>query len=365
MLLFGITIANLFLPKRDFSESENRYLQQFPAFSAEDFLSAKYMNDIDTFASDQFMGRDRWISLKTLTELAMLKKDNGRVYFGRDNTLFDATETINEAGLETNLNAVVSFAEKLKQSVPDLRASALLIPTASAVEPDKLPKNAPVPDQQAALKKAASLLGDTVPLFDSLDLLQHTAGLMFYRTDHHWTTDAAFAVYTAWAPAMGLTPLARDDFTEATISESFDGTLYSKANLLTIPPDSVKAYYLKEAGELTADYGQGDVRNTLFFDEFLDQKDKYSYFLGGNKAEVKIHTGTANGRTLLLVQDSYAHCFVPFLTAHYENILAVDPRYLNNINYLDYARENKVTDLLVLYNLPNFSEDKNVVRIIK
>ena len=110
------------------------------------------------------------------------------------------------------------------------------------------------------------------------------------------------------------------------------------------------------------DYGKDDVRDTLYQDEFLEKKDKYSYFLGGNHPQVEINTSTKNGKVLLLIKDSYAHCFVPFLAAHYETILMLDPRYLVT-DVAALAQEKGVTDLLVLYNLPNFAVDKNVPRV--
>ena len=82
ILLFGVSITNLFAPKRDFSEYENRYLQQFD-LNAEDIPSGKFSKDFVAFTSDQFIGRNGWISLKTISDLAVLKRDNGRVYFGK------------------------------------------------------------------------------------------------------------------------------------------------------------------------------------------------------------------------------------------------------------------------------------------
>ena len=38
-------------------------------------------------------------------------------------------------------------------------------------------------------------------------------------------------------------------------------------------------------------------------------------------------TTADTGRTLLLLKDSYANCFVQFLTPYYDRILMIDPRY--------------------------------------
>lgn len=61
-------------------------------------------------------------------------------------------------------------------------------------------------------------------------------------------------------------------------------------------------------------------------------------------------------RTLLILKDSYANCFVPFLTAHFREIVLVDPRYYyGNVDAL--MEEQEFTDVLFLYNLNTFLED--------
>lgn len=363
-LLVASSLVNLLWPKRSFTENENRYLQQFPSMNSEDILSGKFTRDFETYASDQFFGRDGWISLKTASSLAMLKKDNGRVYFGEEGTLFDAAETIDNKQLDKNTQAVVRYIRKLREKTPDLKASVLLVPTASAIKRSKLPAFAPVPDQRAGLDRVSAAVGDTAKVCNPLDLLKaHSDEYLYYKTDHHWTTDGAYLVYTEWAEQNGLEPTPYGAFSVESVSDSFLGTLYSKANLLTLKPDTIDVYRYKQPIAVTADYGRGKVTDSLYFDEYLLQKDQYSYFLGTNQPLVEIHTGTKNGRTLLVLQDSYSHCFIPFLTAHYENILVLDPRYNPSTDYTTYAEEKGVTDLLVLYNLPNFSIDKNIAGI--
>ncbi len=364
VLLFGVTAANLLVPQREFSENENRYLQTLPVLNAEELLSGKFSQSFEKYTADQFLARDGWIGMKTIAELGMLKKDNQRVYFGKDGVLFDAGEAIDDKQLTENTEAVAAFARALREREPSLNASTLLVPTASAILTEQLPAFAPTPDQQAALKKAASLLAGDAPLCDMTELLRDNLDTpLYYRTDHHWTTQAAYLVYADWAKAAGPSPLPAAAFTTETVSDSFYGTLYSKANLPTLKPDSVTAYIPVRPVEVRVDYGEGTASDSLYREEFLTQKDKYSYFLGGNHAKVEIETGTKNGRTLLLLQDSYAHCFVPFLVFHYERILVLDPRYVKD-DIFAYAVENHVTDLLTLYNLPNFATDRNVPNIL-
>ncbi|HQA15642.1 MAG TPA: DHHW family protein [Candidatus Avimonas sp.] len=363
ILLFGVSITNLFAPKRDFSEYENRYLQQFPDLNAEDILSGKFSKDFVAFTSDQFIGRNGWISLKTISDLAVLKRDNGRVYFGKNGTLFDAGEKIDLEQLEKNMGFLADYITLLKSRLPQLNASILLVPTSSEILSEYLPPYAPVPEQQAAIDMVVEKLSKTASVYDPTKLLkENKVNYLYYRTDHHWTTDGAYLVYAGWAREIGLTPLSEQDFTIKKISSSFYGALHSKANLMTIKPDSVNVYCFTDDVQVLADFGGGDKRDSLYFEEFIQKKDVYSYFLGGNKPLVDIATNADNGKTIMVIKDSFANCFIPFLTKHYQRIIVADPRHLNT-DYLELAEQSGITDLLVLYNVPNFSSDKNLSKL--
>ena len=105
-------------------------------------------------------------------------------------------------------------------------------------------------------------------------------------------------------------------------------------------------------------------KDGLYDMDRLKQKDKYTVFLGGNNPYVKIHTSIKNGKTLLVMKDSFAHCMVPFLTNHYEKIILLDYRYFNK-STKRLMKEEKVTDILILYNVYNFISDTNLVKINK
>ena len=85
----------------------------------------------------------------------------------------------------------------------------------------------------------------------------------------------------------------------------------------------------------------------------LQGRDKYAMFLRGNNGYSTIDGAAANGRRFLVIKDSYANCFVPFLTADYEQIDVVDLRYwkYNVENLIDRFAYD---DILVLYNFQTF-----------
>lgn len=357
----GMAVINLAWPQKDFSENENRVLQTLPSLSAESLFSGKFAEQFESFTTDQFPLRDGWVGLKTMTQLALLKKDNGRIYFGRDGYLIEQHETADVAQLETNIEALATFLAGVRRAHPAVRSSVMIAPTAAAILPEKLPALAPAFDQQPWLTRIGTACKPYAVVCDpTAALLDRKDQDLYYRTDHHWTTYGAYAAYTAWAQAVGLTPLDESAFTVKRVTDRFFGTTYSKANLYTARPDAIDVFLPREVNACTVSSDGGKtVRDTLYMDAFLDQKDKYAYFLGGNHAIQEITTGVHNSRTLLLIKDSYAHCFVPFLAQHYERIEMVDLRYYKG-SLPELMADKDVTDLLVLYNLITFMSDKSV-----
>ena len=64
LILILIFILNLALPDRGFSEKENRVLLSAPDFSISQMLSGRQEKKYETYANDQFLFRDFWITLK-------------------------------------------------------------------------------------------------------------------------------------------------------------------------------------------------------------------------------------------------------------------------------------------------------------
>ena len=98
---------------------------------------------------------------------------------------------------------------------------------------------------------------------------------------------------------------------------------------------------------------------SLFRSEMLSEKDQYTLFFGGNHPLITIHTTAQTGRTLLVFKDSYANCFLQFLTPYYDEILLIDPRYYyEDVNAL--MKSEGVTDVLFLYSADTFLTDKSL-----
>ena len=48
-------------------------------------------------------------------------------------------------------------------------------------------------------------------------------------------------------------------------------------------------------------------------------------FLGGDHPGVTIECDVPDGKTCLVLKESYGNAFIPFLTSHYSKIYVIDP----------------------------------------
>ncbi len=359
-MLCGIPFSFFVQKDLAFSENENRYFADKPSFSLENVLSGKFMEDTERYIDDQFPQRDFWVSLKSdFLRLTGRKEING-VYLAGDGYLIERwlESEFDEKRLAENIEALNRFVQRH----PEQAITVMLVPTAGMILKEKLPENAPMFDQQTAYALIYDQL-DGVSYIDLNSLFAaHSTEALYYRTDHHWTTYGAFLAYSAWCAVNGC--IAEPDrFESETVTDEFQGSLYSKVLGSHCVTDKIELYRQREEAAYDVAYNFGKTHsNTVYAGERLLQKDKYQVFLNGNHPEVTIRTSRRNGRHLLIIKDSFANAFVPFLLKEYETIHLIDPRYYNG-SIDDYMLENEINECLILYNIKNFCEDKNILEI--
>ena len=104
----------------------------------------------------------------------------------------------------------------------------------------------------------------------------------------------------------------------------------------------------------------GKEPTSIYDRSYLDQKDKYSLFFGGNPPALTIRNENPEAHgTLLVVKDSFANSLLTYLAESYEEIYVFDPRY-NRTPISEYAAQCGADEILVLYQIGNFAEDVNV-----
>jgi len=363
VFVFGGTLATLIVPAREFSDRENRALEQFPKISMETILDGTFARDYETYLSDQFPLRDAWISIKAGMERLIGKQEIKDIYYAADDYLIESHKGVFDTEqAQRNITYLADFLNSQKTNFQEGHITAMVIPNAVEILKEKLPQNAPDSGEAAYLQKIANAVGSDV-WFDSASVLNaHKEEYLYYRTDHHWTTLAAFYTYEAWAKAHGFEPASLELYTRETLTDSFMGTIESKVGT-DVVPDKIERFMRADAAKYLLDYNNGQkTGNDLYAMETLSTKDKYGVFFGGNQPIIKATVNNGSERKLLVIKDSYAHCFIPFTFEHYGQVDFIDLRYFNQ-SLQEHMETSGYTDLLFLYNAAGFAEDVSLLKL--
>lgn len=350
--VFGILI--FILPQSEFSEDENRGLTTFPDFSIKALVDGSYTSDIGKFYSDQFPARRFFVELKAVSELAQLKMQNNSVIPGQNGTLVKRQEYTDYSYVRDNMEAIEKFRQALAEdNIPVTLAVAprsvdVLSHTLHPIYGDS--RSAAVWDVLCEYDP------DATQLRDALTTAAKSGEYVWYKTDHHWTTAGAYMVYAMLGEQLGYTPKPLSYFTPETVSEEFYGTTYSSSGLYSTAPDTMQYFRFEGDESFVVENMLTGTKLDGFYDTtLLDTKDKYSSFIGGNNAHVRVYdtAATADKPTLILVKDSFAHSLVPFLAIHFD-LEIIDLRsYVGSVAAL--ARETQACGVLVLNGADNLA----------
>ena len=379
VLCFAVVVI---LPKDPGAEAaENRSMTPWPELTSHGLTSGQFFKDIENYLLDNTAFRTRFLDFASNIELFYGLPTTGgatMVDFSSDDLGYGLTPILNTAQAEVfdqlrigpvgertlgqdinfNENAVLylryiedpALATRYAQVLnahrymarDDIRMFSMLAPV--KVEFMDARYQAVNSSQRGTIDLVNSLLTTgIIPVDVHTPLYNHQDEYIFFRLDHHWTALGAYYAYQAFATAAGFSYNPLDNF----IAYKIDGFVGSLAvgtrnqNILN-SPDIIWFY---------------KIDNGTLFSQSLhtipeDLSDAcYRIFLGGDHALLYFSTSNTNGRTLVIVKDSFANAFVPFAAAHYQNIVMIDPRqYVGSISpILDQFDD---IDLLFLNYMP-------------
>lgn len=356
VLLLGLAGKEALSHQRTYSPVEKRELQTRPEISITKVLDGRFQKKYESYLRDQFPGRDHWVSFQTDMELFMGKNEIHNVYIGKNHYLLEhyTEKEFDPQQISKNLQALEKFVGKAKQNAD---VHVMMVPTKSWVLREKLPAFAPHYKEQKfydALQQKLEkedVLISVEPVLDA-----HKEEEIYYRTDHHWTTLGAWYAYEQYTKAVGGDlQRAQGKKKFRCISKDFYGTTYAKINYAR-QADKIEIY--EPADKLRVVYNMGEKKTKTLYDvSFLKTADQYSVFTGGDQAVLEITGGIKNGKTLLLIKDSFANSILPFLAEDYEKLVVVDLRQLN-VSGDRLLEMFSPTDILILYNSAQFAQDK-------
>lgn len=344
-----LTVVSFIIPLRPTqSQMEKRNLARFPEFSREALVSGSYFDDISTWFSDTFPGRESWLTLSS--DIASLH-GYSEIAFAEDVTVQEAPpepdplpavseeyeeptadasyeetapeETAAEPteeqwggvdageGAEIQLGKVIQigdsafnfvgfspgYSEKYAATLSRFAdyAAELGVRTVSApaptsvgimIQPEYLEK-LNCADQQTTIAYFHERMSENVVKVDTFNaLLAHNDEYIYFRTDHHWTALGAYYAYEAICLALGYEPVPLEDFEEWDQGE-FEGSIYWKSpNPRKLKLDNVMAYIPPGDIETLTTTGKSGGSPTPLLADTRDRalNTKYLTFLGTDYA---------------------------------------------------------------------------------
>ena len=375
LVIFGLGVFIFILPDNEFSEQENRMLAQFPEISDASggrlgrLFDGSFTRDIAEYYADQMPLRDVFTGFKGIAEIGLLKRENNGVILAKNNFLVNRDTPPDYAQLKTNIGFIEIFAEAMGElGVPVSLAAAPRTMDILAEAGGYLPRSYPTKYSgelwafyEENINTAENIVN--IDLFDTFKtgLAFKTAEELYYKTDHHWTTEGAYFAYLEIMQALNGPVLPLSEITAETASDEFFGTTWSAAGMKWVPPDTLEYYrYPGDENYLTSIADSGAGFDGFYDRDFLETKDKYGSFISGVNTWTEItkkelEPGEPRPK-LLLLKDSFAHAAVPFLAYNYDLIILDLRAFPVTGSIAEIIKRENVVQVLFLYNIANFSE---------
>ena len=349
----------LILPKKEYSSSEKRYLQQAPAFSFQSLMSGEFGESFEKFLSDQTAGRNFWVGLASYYNLAIGNNGSNGVYNSSEDYLVNDPEKM--TGLLRNVGFIDEFAQN-----NNVKTTVLVAPSTGYICSDILPWNHMNyhDDEMFAQIKDALPSAEFVDVRDTFKDEYAAGNQIYYKTDHHWTAYGAYTAYRELGSALGYTPHEKSDY-EITAYPDFYGTTYSSSGYWLTPSEDIEVWDNKQNNVKVTITDGGEIieQDDMFFYSHLDEDDKYPVYLDGNHPYTVIKNASADSdKKLMVIKDSFAHSLVPFLADHYSEIVMIDLRYYTD-PVSEVIKSEKIDEVLVLYSIDNLATDTGIAWI--
>ncbi len=376
IVIFIIFGAFILMPgDTDSVLSENREPQSFPVLSFENIFSGSFCPDFEAYLSDNIAFRGKLIEISN--KFNSLKGFKGYGYISDVNADLGTGNTELQKGLlvadekimeiyklipehrENYISMINHYADKLPDNV---NLYSMVIPTQIEFAHSKYSSLAD--SQKDTINYIYSGVKDKVICIEAYSsLLKHKDEYIYFRTDHHWTTLGAYYAYKAFCLDANVGSADISEFTEYK-AENFLGYLYNQAQATELKdkPDTI-FYYIKDGINLpfkAKAWENGEIvsyNGAVFNIPGAGAETKYSIFMGGDHSLLDLKTNVNNGRAILVIKDSYANAFMPWLSNSFERVVAVDPRSFGG-NIQEIIEEYNITDVLLMnYTLTtNFNE---------
>lgn len=340
LLMLAVFTVMLLLPAdKESVEKENRPMSTMPALSEETVFSGELASGVESVIGDNIGFRSFFTKLSSLIEgskgfvpktgeIISTNKDIGtgttqkQTLLLVDNAIMEMFIR-NDSQEELYAQTVNGYARMFGGNI---KLYSMLIPTQLSFR-EPMYKNLQ-DDQQEAINSIYEKLDRNITAVDAYSALEsHSDEYVYFRTDHHWTQLGAYYAYRAFMDAAGSEAVSKDDYEQNKISGVL-GYLYDKVNRAEIAsqPDTIEWFdinknphiFVKMYDETLTPY------NGVMYDR---SKASYDFFFGSDHPVTEmVNENNLGGKTIVVMKESYANVFAPWLIESYHRVVLVDPR---------------------------------------
>lgn len=342
LLAGSVFLVTLCPADRDSILAENREPQGIPEASVQNLISGKFSADFDAYINDNigFRGTLMNVSNKLRSYTGYTPKEVGKVILtnsdiGTGETLEGRLDLYDGRIMEMFV-AKPDVGQKYAETLNSIRAAlsqetnmySLIIPT--QLEFSDSPHRSEQDSQKETIDAINGAFNGIISVDVYSKLAEHKDEYIYFKTDHHWTMDGSYYAYQALCEATGVYEMPKSHFTQLE-NGTFYGSLYEKAKSELSNQEKDTVYYydiaanndisIKMRGEDgVTEYGIGSP-------VFHTERQNYSIFFGGDNPLMEItNNSKPDGKTLMVLKDSYANALLPWLINSYKTVIVIDPR---------------------------------------
>lgn len=346
-------VFSIFGSKKSRSSEENRELSKRPGISSSSLLDGSFAEQLGLYSADHFPLRSKWLNLNS-----KLREEIGD---GIINGVYAADDML--LGADTSRRASSgSCAAEINRFARDHSGAVYVVavPTSSGVYRERLPEYLDDYRESQQISDFYDKLNKDIKRIDAYNILKMlNSNYIYYRSDTKWTSYGAYCVYRTVIQKLGFLPTTFDKYSIRHVTSDFRGNLYNRSLCTSVKPDIMDFYYCSGGAEVLSCTGvckdKTIVSKRIYDEQQLESDYLYNAYLGESIPLLRIKTSVNNERKLLVIKDSYADCFIPFLTQHYSEIDVLSPELLDG-SASDFVDFDKYEQTLFLFGIENLSD---------
>jgi hypothetical protein len=300
IFLLSMFVLNIIAPEKNVSESERRKLEKFPRLTSETLFNGEFFNKFEKYELDQMIFRDKFRTVKAITEFSIFNKyDNNRIFI-KNGYVFKMEYPYNR-------NYVYDMSKKMNE-IYDTYLHGMNV--YYSIIPDK---NYFIKDNDKHLFidycDMISILNDKVKDIEYIDIFNCLSLDDYYKTDIHWKQENLGKVVNVIGKKMHFSNNFNDIVFEKKVFPHFYGSYYGQA-ALPVKPDELTYLSNNSIEEAIVDNynyaGNDKSSQKVYATDKLMGIDSYDVFLSGATPFITIENPkNSSGKELIIFRDSF------------------------------------------------------------